>query len=85
MLGGVEAGPGEVAQSFCQLRQERVSDGAGDFCGEHLPPSPSPICVAIRESHVELLLSDSGGAAELGWPGRSQVAGVDLCGGTPFL
>jgi hypothetical protein len=34
---------------------------------------------------VELLLEDSGGAAELGWPGRSQVAGVDLGGGAPYL
>ncbi len=34
---------------------------------------------------VELLLEDSGGAAELGWPGGSQVAGVDLGGGAPYL
>jgi hypothetical protein len=32
-----------------------------------------------------LLLPDSGGAAELGWPGWSQVAGVDLGGGAPYL
>jgi hypothetical protein len=32
-----------------------------------------------------LLLEDSGGAAELGWPGGSQVAGVDLGAGAPHL
>ena len=37
------------------------------------------------ESLVELLLPDSGGVAELGWPGGSQVAGVDLGGGAPHL
>ena len=37
------------------------------------------------ESLVELLLEDSGGVAELGWPGGSQVAGVDLGGGAPYL
>ena len=34
---------------------------------------------------MELLLEDSGGAAVLGWPGGSQVAGVDLVGGAPHL
>jgi hypothetical protein len=53
----------------------------GHFCGEQL--LPSPICVDIGyESHVELLLEDSDGLAELGWPGRSQIAGVDLRGST---
>jgi hypothetical protein len=37
------------------------------------------------ESLVEVLLEDSGGAAELRWPGASQVAGVDLSGGAPDL
>lgn len=36
------------------------------------------------ESLVELL-PDVGGAAELGWPGGSQVARVDLVGGAPHL
>jgi hypothetical protein len=46
-----------------------------------------PVCVGFRggEPLVELLLEDSGGAAELGWPGGSQVAGVDLGGGAPHL
>jgi hypothetical protein len=46
---------------------------------------PSLICIGIRESYVELLLEDSGGAAEPGWPGGSQVVGVDLGGGAPYL
>ena len=37
------------------------------------------------ESLVESLLEDSGGVVELGWPGGSQVAGVDLGGGPPHL
>jgi hypothetical protein len=45
-----------------------------------------PVCIDIGgESLVELLLEDSGGAAELGWPGGSQVAGVDLGGGALHL
>jgi hypothetical protein len=46
-----------------------------------------PVCVGIRggKSYVELLLEDSGGAAELGRPGGSQVGGVDLGGGAPHL
>jgi hypothetical protein len=32
-----------------------------------------------------LLLPDAGGVAELGWPGGSQVAWVDLGGGPPHL
>jgi hypothetical protein len=38
-----------------------------------------------RESLVELLLDDSGGAAGLGRPGGSQVVGVDLGGCPPDL
>ena len=37
------------------------------------------------EALVELLLEDSGSVVELGWPGGSQVAGVDLGGGAPHL
>jgi hypothetical protein len=37
------------------------------------------------ESHLKLLLAHSSGAAELGWPGGSQVAVVDLGGGAPHL
>ena len=45
-----------------------------------------PVWVGVRsESLVELLLEDSGGAAELEWPGGSQVVGVDLGGGAPYL
>jgi hypothetical protein len=36
--GGVEAGTGEFAQPFCQLRQEWVCRGSRCFCGEQLPP-----------------------------------------------
>jgi hypothetical protein len=41
--------------------------------------------IGIGESYLELLLEDSGGAAELSCPGGSQVAGIDLGGGTPYL
>jgi hypothetical protein len=82
--GGVEAGPGEVAQPFGQLWQEWVHGGVGDFCSDQLPPSPFCVGVCGRESLVELLLEDTGGAAEFGWPGGPQVAGVDLGGGAPL-
>ena len=57
----------------------------GDFCSEQLPPLP--VCMGIRggESLVESLLEDSGERVELGWPGGSQVARVDLGGGAPHL
>jgi hypothetical protein len=47
----------------------------------------TPVCLGVcrGESLVELLLPGSGGLAELGWPGWSQVAGVDLVGGPPHL
>jgi hypothetical protein len=32
-----------------------------------------------------LQLEESAGAAELGWPGGSQVAGIDLDRGPPYL
>jgi len=41
--------------------------------------------VGRLESLVELPLPGLGGVAELGWPGGSQVAGVDLGGGAPHL
>jgi hypothetical protein len=85
-VGGVKAGPGEVAQPFCQLRKEWVCVDARDFCGKQLPPLP--VCVGVRgggESLVELLLEGSGGVAELGWPGGPQVARADLGGGPPYL
>jgi hypothetical protein len=50
-----------------------------------LPPSPIFVGSRSGESLVELLLEDSSGAAELGWPSQSQVAGVDLGGGAPYL
>jgi hypothetical protein len=75
----VAAGPDEVVQPFCQLRQVWVGGDAGNFGGE--PISPSPICIGIGESYLELLLEDSGGAAELSCPGGSQVAGIDLFDG----
>ena len=83
--GGIEAGPSEVAQPFCQLWQEWVCDGARGFYGEQLPPLP--FCPGARggESLVELLLDDPVGAAVLGWPGGSRVTGVDLGGGAPHL
>jgi hypothetical protein len=31
------------------------------------------------------MLEESSGVAELGWPGGSQVAGLDLGGGAPHL
>jgi hypothetical protein len=84
-VGGVETSPGEVAQPFLEFGQEWVRGGAGGFCGEHPPPLPVWVGVRGGESLVELLLEDSGGAADLGWPGRSQVVGVDLGGGAPHL
>jgi hypothetical protein len=83
--GGVEAGPGEVAQPFCQLRQERVWSHTGYFSSEQL--LPSPLCVGIcgGESHLESLLEDSGAAVELARPGGSLVAGLDLGGRAPYL
>jgi len=56
----------------------------GDFCGKKLPPSPVSAGVS-GESLVELRLPGWGGVAELGWPGGSQVAGVDMGGGAPHL
>jgi hypothetical protein len=50
-----------------------------------LPPPPSLVGSRSGESLVELLLEDSSGAADLEWPGRSQVAGVNLGGGAPYL
>ena len=83
-----------VASKPARVRLFNLSSSSGrngsavalrDFCGEQLPPSP--VCVGIRggESLVESLLEDSGGVVELGWPGGSQVAGVDLRGGAPHL
>ncbi len=37
------------------------------------------------ESLVKSLLENPGGVVELGWPGWSQVAGVDLGGCPPYL
>jgi hypothetical protein len=37
------------------------------------------------KSLVESLLPGSGGLADLGWPGGSRVAGVDLGGSAPYL
>jgi hypothetical protein len=76
--GGVEAGPGEIGQPSCQFRQEGVRGHTWDFCGEQLPPSPICIRSSGGESLVELLLEDSRGTAELGWPGGSQIPRVDL-------
>jgi len=50
-----------------------------------LPPSLICIRSCTGESFVELLLEDSGGVAELGWPGGSQITRVDLGGGAPYL
>jgi hypothetical protein len=50
-----------------------------------LPPFPFCPGVGRGESLVELLLEDTGGTANLGWSGGSQVAGVDLRGGAPHL
>ena len=61
--GGVEAGPGEVAQSFCQLRQEWIRGGSGSLCGEQLPPSPIFVGSRSGKPLVELLLEESSGAA----------------------
>jgi Aldo/keto reductase family len=84
-VGRFNAGPSEVGQLFLEFRQEWVRGGAGDFYGEQ--PPPLPVCVGIwrGESLVELLLEDAGRTAELGWPGGSQVVGVDLGGGAPYL
>jgi hypothetical protein len=84
-VGGVEAGTAEIGQPLLEFRQEWVRGRTGDFYCEQLPPWP--VCVDFRrgESHVELLLPDSGGAAGLGWPGRSLVAVMDLGGGAPYL
>jgi hypothetical protein len=82
--GGVEAHPGEVVQPFYKLRHKGIRRGAGDFSGKKLPPLP--VSAGVRgESLVELPLPGLGGVAELGWPGGSQVAGVDLGGGAPHL
>ena len=62
-----------------------VRVGTGNFCSEQLLPSPFSTGVRGGESLVELLVEDLGGAAELGWPGGPQVAGVDLGGGAPHL
>jgi hypothetical protein len=82
---GVETSLGEVAQSFCQLRQEWICGHTWDFRGEQLPPSPRLVGSRSGESLVELVLPGSRGIAELEWPGWSQVAGVDLGGGAPYL
>jgi hypothetical protein len=74
-----------VAQPFCQLWQEWVCGRAGSFCGEQLPPSPIFFCSDSSEPAFELLLEDSSGAPEMGWSGQSQVAGIDLGGGAPYL
>jgi hypothetical protein len=50
-----------------------------------LPPSPIFVGSRCSQALVELLLEDSSGATKLGWPGQSQVAGVDLGGGAPYL
>jgi hypothetical protein len=50
-----------------------------------MPPLLVSVGVRGGEPLVELLLEDSGGVAELGWPGGSQVVGVDLRGGAPYL
>jgi hypothetical protein len=84
-MAGVNAGPGDVAQPFGELWQEWVPPGAGGFCSDQLPPLPFGTGVCGRESHVELELEDSAGPAELGWAGGSQVAGVDLGCGPPYL
>jgi hypothetical protein len=46
---------------------------------------PSRIWVGIGKSHVESLLEDSAGAAELEWASGSQVVGIDLSSGPPYL
>jgi hypothetical protein len=84
-MGGVEAGPAEIGQPFLEFRQEWVCGRAWGCLGEQLPPLPVCVGVGGTELYVELLLPDSGGVTELGWPGGSQVAGVDLGGGPPYL
>jgi hypothetical protein len=48
---------------------------------------PPPLCAGIcgGESHLESVLEDSGAAVELGRPGGSPVAGLDLGGRAPYL
>jgi hypothetical protein len=50
-----------------------------------LPQSPRLFGTRSGESLVELVLPGSPGMAELEWPGWSQVAGVDLGRGAPYL
>jgi hypothetical protein len=79
----VEASPGEIAQSFCQLRQEWICGHTWDFRGEQLPPSPRLVAGCSGELLVELVLPGLCGVTELEWPGRSQLAGVDPGGSAP--
>ena len=62
-----------------------VCVGTGNFCSEQL--LPSPFCTGVRgaEPPIQVLLPGLSGVAELGWPGGSEVAGVDLGGGAPHL
>ena len=57
----------------------------GDFCSEQSPQVPVRAGIGGGESLVELLLPDSACVAVLGWPCRSQVAGIKLDGGAPHL
>jgi hypothetical protein len=84
-VGGVEAGPAEIGQPFLEFRQEWVCGRAWGCLGEQVPPLPVCVGVGGTELSVELLLPDSGGVTELGWPGGSQVAWVDLGSGPPYL
>jgi hypothetical protein len=54
--GGVEAGPGEIAQPFYQLWQKGIRRDTGNLCGEQSPPLR--VCIDIRRNEllVELLL-----------------------------
>jgi hypothetical protein len=81
--GGVEAGPSEVAQPLSQLWHGRVCGGAGDLCGEQPPRLAFCVGIGLGESSIEFLLPDSGGAAELEWPGGSPVVGFNLGGCAP--
>jgi hypothetical protein len=65
-VGGVEAGPGEVAQPFLEFWREWVRGSAGDLCSDQLPPSPFGMGVCGGESLVELLLEASGLVAAAG-------------------